>query len=55
MDEEDDKAGIHEAEYSSGRGIVALFTPVSAPFLSSVDPIQVPKFLKERDRYELPV
>lgn len=34
---------------------VALFAPITAPVLRSVDPQQVAKFLKERERYELEV
>lgn len=33
----------------------ALFTPVSAPIFRSVDPIEVARFLKERERYELEI
>ena len=34
---------------------VSVFTPISAPILRSVDPSQVAKFLKERERYELEI
>lgn len=32
-----------------------LFTPISAPILRSVDPVQVSHLLKERERYEVEV
>lgn len=34
---------------------IAVFAPIAAPILRSVDPIQVAKFLKERERYELEI
>ena len=36
-------------------GSVSVFAPISAPVLRSVDPIQVARFLKERERYELEI
>ena len=34
---------------------VSVFAPIAAPVLRSVDPIQVARFLKERERYELEI
>lgn len=34
---------------------VSLCTPISAPILRSVDPVQIARFLKERERYELEI
>lgn len=36
-------------------GSAAIFTPITAPVLRSVDPVRVALFLKERERYELEV
>lgn len=44
-----------EAGSSSTHARVALFTPISAPILRSIEPVQVARFLKERERYELEV
>ena len=33
----------------------ALFTPISAPILRSVDPVEIARFIKERDRYEVEI
>lgn len=32
-----------------------LFTTIPAPIFNSIDPVQVAKFFKERERYELEV
>lgn len=34
---------------------MSLFLPISAPILRSVDPVQVARFLKERERYEIEI
>lgn len=36
----------------NGNASVSLFAPISAPILRSVDPSEIAKFLKERERYE---
>lgn len=47
--------GMQPAGAASEHARVALFTPISAPILRSIDPQQVAKFFKERERYELEV
>lgn len=44
-----------QAGAANAQAQVALFTPIATPILRSVDPIQVAKFFKERDRYELEI
>ena len=39
----------------NGAAAVSVFDPVGAPVLRSVDPVQVAKFLMERERYELEI
>lgn len=39
----------------NGIASASLFTPLSAPVLRSVDPAEVAKFLKQRERYELKI
>lgn len=39
----------------NGNASVSLFAPISAPILRSVDPSEIAKFLKERERYELEI
>lgn len=39
----------------NGNTAISLFTPISAPILRSVDPAEMAKLLKERERYELEV
>lgn len=46
---------VSSAGAASEHAQIALFTPIAAPILRSVDPIQVAKFFKERERYELEV
>lgn len=40
---------------ASASGAVSAFVPISAPLLRSLDPIQVVRFMKERERYELEI
>jgi len=40
---------------SASSGSVAVFAPVAAPILRSLEPIDVAKFLKERERYEVEI
>lgn len=46
---------LHEAGAASKHAEGALFTPLSAPILRLVDLIQVAKFFKYLERYELKV
>lgn len=50
---------MHHAPSTAGtsteRAQVALFTPIFAPILYFIDPIQVARFFRERGRYELEV
>ena len=39
----------------NGTAAVSVFAPIAAPVLCSVDPVQVARFLKERERYELEI
>ena len=35
--------------------IASVFTLIQAPILSSVEPVEITRFLKERERYEIEI
>lgn len=52
---DDASAGAAPSASGGSYGSAAVFAPVSAPVLRSVDPVRVAAFLKERERYELEI
>ena len=48
-------AGTADGLDQGQQGTISLFAPITAPVLRSVDPVQVVRFLKERERYELEI
>lgn len=55
LDQQDEMSGSNEKAPNDGTGTagaVTLFTPLTHPILTSVDPVPISKFIRERERYE---
>ena len=49
------QSSVNNMENPNPSTSAALFTPISAPILRSVDPVEIARFIKERDRYEVEI